>query len=122
MIASSRKNHLWILIASVVILFWGALPTWAGYQCWLPDFVALFAVYRLMPQHFRDSYWAPGSFGLPHVGQGLGRLQGTRLSLPGRYAKTDTNSVATYSCRPERSVNKLSCAWATDQCPATQEK
>jgi hypothetical protein len=27
-----RKDHLWILIVSMMIMLWSSIPTWAGYQ------------------------------------------------------------------------------------------
>jgi len=32
MTADNKKDFLWIFIVSVLILFWGSIPTWAGYQ------------------------------------------------------------------------------------------
>jgi hypothetical protein len=32
MIADNKKDFLWIFIVSGLILFWGSIPTWAGYQ------------------------------------------------------------------------------------------
>jgi hypothetical protein len=32
MIVRDRKDLLWILVASTLIMIWGSIPTWAGYQ------------------------------------------------------------------------------------------
>ena len=32
MIISDRKDLLWILVASTLIMIWGSIPTWVGYQ------------------------------------------------------------------------------------------
>src|SRR5215211_6306522 len=32
MIAINKKEFLWLFIVSVLILLWGSVPTWAGYQ------------------------------------------------------------------------------------------
>lgn len=35
--ATNRKEFLWVLIASVLILLWSSIPTWAGYQAETED-------------------------------------------------------------------------------------
>lgn len=45
MIDINKKDFLWIFIASVLILLWGSIPTWAGYEAETPEL------------HFRGIYY-----------------------------------------------------------------
>jgi hypothetical protein len=45
MIPRDRKDLLWILVASALIMMWGSIPTWAGYQAETEEF------------RFRGSYY-----------------------------------------------------------------